>query len=130
MWKANLKSETINSFQGRRKSSSSSSSISSPPSSSQTRNISKETAVPAVEDHENDLKMLGDSDEQIKPQKKEYVPKGKIPYECKKCQEMTVYVSNRYSKRGGTRVLYRCGKCSDNWSDFFCDEADYDFLSG
>lgn len=135
MWKAHLKSETINSYQGRRNSSSkpssSTPSISTPtptlpPSSSQIRATGFATPT------EYEAKILAEYEQQdSKKITKESLPnRNRIAYHCDRCQEMTAYVSNHYSKRGGTKIVYRCEKCLKRWSDFFCDEEDYDFLSG
>jgi hypothetical protein len=143
MWKANLKAEAVSSYQGRRKSSSSTPSsphtlsskstlssltLASSASSSQQQQASSEINLRA-DIQENEVKMSGEN-EQDENHNKDYIPKGKVAYKCESCQDMTAYVSNRFSKRGGTKVVYRCGKCSRGWSDFFCDEGDYDFLSG
>lgn len=58
------------------------------------------------------------------------IQNGKSPSKCKSCKQLKAYMYHSFSKRGGTKQLYCCGHCFDHWSDFFCAEEDYDFLSG
>ena len=58
------------------------------------------------------------------------IQNGKSPIQCKSCKQLKAYMYHSFSKRGGTKQLYCCGNCFDHWSDFFCAEEDYDFLSG
>ena len=56
--------------------------------------------------------------------------KGGAAYLCKHCQNNSAYVYNSFSKRGGTKTLIACEKCHYYWSEFSCEEEDYDFLPG
>jgi hypothetical protein len=60
----------------------------------------------------------------------ECIRKGKAPSKCKSCKQTKAYMYHSFSKRGGTKKLYCCANCFDHWSDFYCAEEDYDFLSG
>lgn len=58
------------------------------------------------------------------------IVQGKTPVECHKCKKKKAYMYHQFGKRGGTKKLYCCGSCFFTWSDFYCAEEDYDFLSG
>jgi len=54
---------------------------------------------------------------------------GRSAVQCKKCQKKRAYMYRSFEHRGGTKSLYACEVCFFSWSDFQCNEEDYDFLS-
>jgi hypothetical protein len=60
----------------------------------------------------------------------ECIKRGGRPIKCKSCHNVQAYMYHSFYKRGGRKSLYCCAECFDHWSDFYCEEEDYDFLSG
>jgi hypothetical protein len=60
----------------------------------------------------------------------ECIKRGRTPSQCKSCGKVKAYMYNSFSKRGGRKLLYCCAHCFSHWSEFYCEEEDYDFLSG
>jgi hypothetical protein len=60
----------------------------------------------------------------------ECIKRGKTPSKCNSCKQTKAYMYKSFYKRGGTKKLYCCANCFNHWSDFYCAEEDYDFLSG
>jgi DNA-directed RNA polymerase subunit M/transcription elongation factor TFIIS len=122
MWKAKLKPEAIQSFQ---RPNPRTSGCSSEHAENNDRTTKTKATTPP-----NEVKQLHESSEIEVNQVVREIPNGRRAIECKRCHQMKAYCYNRYSKRGGSKSLYRCVECQNQWSEFYCDEEDYDFLSG
>jgi DNA-directed RNA polymerase subunit M/transcription elongation factor TFIIS len=128
MWKAKLKAETIQSFER-------SNGRIIAENGQKDRNCSATTKGKKVEEEQTAKATREREEKQTSeiveiPSSEREVPSGKRALECKSCHKMKAYMYNSFSKRGGRKSLYRCVECQNQWSEFECDEEDYDFLSG